>query len=114
HVTGVQTCAHPILSRLLAQMDYYAALYGSSKLAIEHGHGWNVRSRYHTADTRRKRGRVVEGTGLENRQGFAPFVGSNPTASASHLPAPMSLFVVARVYQFLAAMSHGSIKCWRS
>ena len=27
-------------------------------------------------------GRVVEGTGLENRQTFARFVGSNPTPSA--------------------------------
>ena len=26
--------------------------------------------------------RVVEGTGLENRQGVTPFVGSNPTPSA--------------------------------
>src|SRR5690606_29730474 len=29
-----------------------------------------------------KRGRVVEGSGLENRQRGNPFVGSNPTASA--------------------------------
>ncbi len=29
-----------------------------------------------------KLGRAVEGTGLENRQGFAPFVSSNLTASA--------------------------------
>ena len=28
-------------------------------------------------------GRVVEGTALEKRQGFTPFVGSNPTLSAS-------------------------------
>jgi hypothetical protein len=28
-------------------------------------------------------GRVVEGSGLENRQGLAPLVGSNPTPSAS-------------------------------
>ena len=28
-------------------------------------------------------GRVVEGTGLENRRGFTPTVGSNPTPSAS-------------------------------
>ena len=34
----------------------------------------------------RKRGRAVEGTGLENRQGFTPFVGSNPTASANTMP----------------------------
>ena len=34
----------------------------------------------------RKRGRAVEGTGLENRQGFTPFVGSNPTASANTIP----------------------------
>src|SRR5690606_27528243 len=27
-------------------------------------------------------GRAVEGTGLENRQGLAPLVGSNPTPSA--------------------------------
>ena len=31
----------------------------------------------------RKRGRVVEGTGLENRRGFAPSVSSNLTASAT-------------------------------
>ena len=30
-------------------------------------------------------GRVVEGTGLENRQGFTPLVGSNPTPSATIL-----------------------------
>jgi hypothetical protein len=30
-----------------------------------------------------KRGRAVEGTGLENQQGFAPFVSSNLTASAN-------------------------------
>ena len=30
----------------------------------------------------RRGGRAVECTGLENRQGFAPFVGSNPTLSA--------------------------------
>jgi hypothetical protein len=30
-------------------------------------------------------GRVVEGSGLENRQGLAPLVGSNPTPSASIL-----------------------------
>jgi len=29
-------------------------------------------------------GRAVEGTGLENRQGSAPLVGSNPTPSASY------------------------------
>src|SRR5690606_6918152 len=97
------------MSRLLAQMDYYAALYGSSKPAIEDGHGWNVRSRYHTADTRRKRGRAVEGTGLENRQGFAPFVGSNPTASASHISAPMAKLVDARDLKSLAARRPGSI-----
>jgi hypothetical protein len=28
-------------------------------------------------------GRAVEGTGLENRQGFTPLVGSNPTPSAN-------------------------------
>ena len=28
-------------------------------------------------------GRAVECTGLENRQGFTPFVGSNPTPSAN-------------------------------
>ena len=33
----------------------------------------------------RRGGRAVECTGLENRQGFAPFVGSNPTLSASNL-----------------------------
>ena len=27
--------------------------------------------------------RAVEGTGLENRQGFTPLVGSNPTPSAN-------------------------------
>ena len=32
---------------------------------------------------RRKRGRAVECTGLENRRGFAPSVSSNLTASAS-------------------------------
>ena len=32
---------------------------------------------------RRMGARVVEGTGLENRQGFTLFVGSNPTPSAS-------------------------------
>ena len=30
----------------------------------------------------RRGDRVVEGTGLENRQGRKPFVGSNPTLSA--------------------------------
>lgn len=30
-------------------------------------------------------GRVVEGSGLENRRGFTPSVGSNPTLSASGL-----------------------------
>ena len=30
-------------------------------------------------------GRAVEGTGLENRQGCKPLVGSNPTPSASSL-----------------------------
>lgn len=30
-------------------------------------------------------GRVVECTGLENRQGCKPFVGSNPTPSANYL-----------------------------
>ena len=30
----------------------------------------------------RRGGRAVECTGLENRQGFAPFVGSNPTPTA--------------------------------
>jgi hypothetical protein len=32
-------------------------------------------------------GRVVEGTGLENRQGRKSFVGSNPTPSANLIPA---------------------------
>lgn len=32
--------------------------------------------------TLRTGGRVVEGTGLENRQGLTLFVGSNPTPSA--------------------------------
>ena len=38
-------------------------------------------------DTGRKRmgGRVVEGTGLENRQGRKSFVGSNPTPSAKFM-----------------------------
>src|SRR5438045_2926496 len=31
-------------------------------------------------------GRAVEGTGLENRQRGNPFVGSNPTPSASYAP----------------------------
>ncbi len=30
-------------------------------------------------------GRAVEGTGLENRQGRKPFVGSNPTPSANYI-----------------------------
>lgn len=33
----------------------------------------------------RKRGRVVEGSSLENCQGFTPFVSSNLTASAKPL-----------------------------
>ena len=36
----------------------------------------------HKTRDKRKGGRAVECTGLENRQGFAPFVGSNPTLSA--------------------------------
>ena len=39
--------------------------------------------RWPIAQLLRMGGRVVEGTGLENRQGFAPFVGSNPTPSAT-------------------------------
>ena len=34
---------------------------------------------------RRRGGRAVECTGLENRQGCEPFVGSNPTLSAINL-----------------------------
>ncbi len=33
--------------------------------------------------TQRMGGRAVEGTGLENRQGLTPLVGSNPTPSAT-------------------------------
>jgi hypothetical protein len=37
----------------------------------------------------RKRGRAVEGTSLENWRGFAPFVSSNLTASASKANKPL-------------------------
>ena len=36
-------------------------------------------------------GRAVEGTGLENRQGLAPLVGSNPTPSATFASNELSL-----------------------
>src|SRR5262249_55181122 len=32
-----------------------------------------------------RNGRAAEGSGLENRQGFTPFVGSNPTSSVAQL-----------------------------
>src|ERR1700749_4272739 len=41
---------------------------------------WRARSRLQFRD--RRAGRAVECTGLENRQGFTAFVGSNPTPSA--------------------------------
>src|SRR6056297_124027 len=40
--------------------------------------------RQYQQDRIRRGGRVVECTGLENRQGFTPFVGSNPTLSARY------------------------------
>src|SRR5690606_774015 len=99
------------ISRLQDQIDYYCALYGISKPAARRScprPGLSCRGTI-TVDTKRKRGRVVEGTGLENRQGFAPFVGSNPTASASHCPAPMAKLVDARDLKSLAARRPGSI-----
>ena len=38
---------------------------------------------YPTQFTLWRGGRVVEGSGLENRRGFTPSVGSNPTLSAN-------------------------------
>ena len=37
---------------------------------------------YYLARFQRRNGRVVEGTGLENRRGFTPSVSSNLTSSA--------------------------------
>jgi len=48
--------------------------------------GWPLYTRHitrYTGGRVRKRGRVVECTGLENRQGGNPFVSSNLTASAN-------------------------------
>ena len=52
----------------------------------------------------RKGGRVVEGSGLENRQGCKPLVGSNPTPSANLLP-----WRVRRELELLA-MKFGKIR----
>ena len=42
-------------------------------------------------------GRAVECTGLENRQGCKPFVGSNPTLSAS-LPITLASVLTGRAW----------------
>ena len=62
-------------------MDYYCAL----RMACKPSPAKRLPGDRRRPDTR-KRGRAVEGTGLENRQGFTPFVGSNPTASANTMP----------------------------
>ena len=62
-------------------MDYYCAL----RMACKPSPAKRLPGDRRRPDTR-KRGRAVEGTGLENRQGFTPFVGSNPTASANTIP----------------------------
>ncbi len=64
-------------------------------------------------------GRAVECSGLENRQGFTPFVGSNPTLSARYKkPRESGVFciwkkgVVRRIHRFdhLAGKPNGSAR----